>query len=121
MDRPSEFPPSREPDIWEDWLNARSDFERRDILLTHGVPPELLDTAGRLFPSADQAVTPDGEDPEPDHPDDVPLPRPEKKDKLAEIAVVLGLAAAIITCLSGFPDAVESVRSGLRAIGRLFS
>ena len=121
MDRPSEFPPSWEPDIWEDWRNARSDFERRDILLIHGVPPELLGAADRLFPSANQAVAPKGEDPETDHPESVPLPRPEKKDKLAQIAVVFGLVATAIACLSDFPGAVESVRSMFRAICRLFS
>ena len=114
MDRPSEFPPSWEPDIWEDWRNARSDFERRDILLTHGVPLELLGTADRLFPSADQAVAPNGEDPEPDHPDDMPLPRPEKKGVFARLG-------AVVAFLDGLPGAVALVRSVLRAIYRLFS
>ena len=114
MDYPSEFPPSWEPDIWEDWYNAHSDLERREILLLHGVPPELRGAASQLFPSVDCAVAHDCNDPEVDKPEDVPLPSPKEKGIFARLS-------AIVAFLSGLPGAAAFVRSVLRAICRLFS
>jgi len=52
MEKPLwEVPSWEHEDLWEDWRNARSDEERRMILRSVGVPPELRSEAERLFPS----------------------------------------------------------------------
>lgn len=38
-----------EPDYWEDWQNAKNDEEKKNILTSHGIPPELASQANDLF------------------------------------------------------------------------
>lgn len=104
------------PDVLEDWLSARSDDERRRILLEFGFDTAHQPDAARLFVASAQRT--------PNHPKQhKPQDKSDKrklKRILAVIAAVIGAASAIVGLLADWPAARETLRAMVDSLLALF-
>ena len=113
--RPSPAPSPDEPwppDVLEDWLSARSDDERRRILLEFGYDVRHRPDAERLFGASAQRAAHKAKQHKPQDKSD----KRKLKRILAAMGAVIGAVSAIVGLLADWPAAWDTLRGMVESL-----